>query len=273
MQVSSRDQFRRNVRLRPARRRSNSHLISISANIHSASFAATVLPDVAEESASSSKSYEQSNNKATIQQSTGASHIQPCYPEKTINCSNGVLGAAVSHPVFIAHMLPLTAVSLTAEEWKARVDLAAIYRICHNLGLNEGINNHLTATIPGMPGHFLVFPFGLLWSEVTASNLLLMDNKVCCAAVPAKLPLNLALLLCAARRWLNSSTKYILPRILYPSGIALHCQATDFETQHCSGNSDSSSTCIISKCLRAGKCCTWQRASRGHSILDPQQNS
>lgn len=64
------------------------------------------------------------------------------------------------------------------EEWKARVDLAAIYRVCQNHGFNEGINNHLTATVPGMPGHFLVFPFGLLWSEVTASNLLLMDSKV-----------------------------------------------------------------------------------------------
>jgi len=66
-----------------------------------------------------------------------------------------------------------------SEEWKARVDLAALYRVCHNHGMNEGINNHLTAAVPGMPGHFLVFAFGLLWSEVTASNLLLMDSKVC----------------------------------------------------------------------------------------------
>lgn len=73
--------------------------------------------------------------------------------------------------------------AVDAEEWKARVDLAAIYRVCHNLGFNEGINNHLTAVVPGMPGHFLVFAFGLLWSEVTASNLLLMDHQVCCAAV------------------------------------------------------------------------------------------
>ena len=64
------------------------------------------------------------------------------------------------------------------DEWKARVDLAAIYRLCHSLGFNEGINNHLTAAVPDMPGHFLVFPFGLLWSEVTASNLLLVDSEV-----------------------------------------------------------------------------------------------
>ena len=183
VQVSSSDRFRRNVRSCPASRRGGSHLTFSSAHAHYASFAATVSPEVAEESASSSKSYEQGNNKATTQQSTGASHIRPCYPDKTINCSDGVLDTAVSRLMFLGHMLRLTAVSLVAEEWKARVDLAAIYRICHNLGLNEGINNHLTATIPGMPGHFLVFPFGLLWSEVTASNLLLMDNKVCCAAV------------------------------------------------------------------------------------------
>lgn len=64
------------------------------------------------------------------------------------------------------------------DEWKARVDLAAIYRLCHLLGFNEGINNHLTAAVPDMPDHFLVFPFGLLWSEVTASNLLLVDSEV-----------------------------------------------------------------------------------------------
>lgn len=105
--------------------------------------AAVVAPDVIEESGPS--------NRSTQQQSSGSTHIKPCYPPKTINCSD--------------------------EEWKARVDLAAIYRLCDMKGLNEGINNHLTATVPGMPGHFLVFPFGLLWSEVTASNLLLMDNK------------------------------------------------------------------------------------------------
>lgn len=65
-----------------------------------------------------------------------------------------------------------------AAEWKARVDLAALYRLCDSQGLNEGINNHITAEVPDMPGHFLVFAFGLHWSEVTASNLLLVDSEV-----------------------------------------------------------------------------------------------
>ena len=91
VRVLNTDQFRRTIRSCSARRRSDNSLTSCSASVHSASFAATVSPDVAEESASPSKSYEQSNNKATTQQSTGASHVKSCYPEKTINCSNGNL--------------------------------------------------------------------------------------------------------------------------------------------------------------------------------------
>ena len=63
-----------------------------------------------------------------------------------------------------------------AEEWKARVDLAAAYRLCHLHKLNEGIVNHLTVMVPGQKNRFLVFPFGLMWNEVTASNLLVVDE-------------------------------------------------------------------------------------------------
>eukprot|EP00884_Botryococcus_braunii_P019577 jgi/Botrbrau1/6302/Bobra.0339s0013.1 len=63
----------------------------------------------------------------------------------------------------------------TEAEWQARVDLAAAYRILENMNMVDGINNHLTATIPGEPNHFLVHPFGLKWSEVTASNLVKVD--------------------------------------------------------------------------------------------------
>lgn len=60
-------------------------------------------------------------------------------------------------------------------EWQVRVDLAAAHRMAVLQGFNEGIFNHLTATIPGKPGSFLVNPFGLYWSEVTASNLIEVD--------------------------------------------------------------------------------------------------
>ena len=76
------------------------------------------------------------------------------------------------------HLSNPTPALLPAAEWRARVDLAALYRLCDSQGLNEGINNHITAEVPDMPGHFLVFAFGLHWSEVTASNLLLVDSEV-----------------------------------------------------------------------------------------------
>ena len=175
------DQHTCSPRIRSARHCSVAPQAISSTRAQDGAFAATVSPDVADESSSSSEAYEQGNSKATTQQSSGASHIKPCYPEKTINCSDGkAVSTAASVQHFSVTAYQLTCPVQTAEEWKARIDLAAIYRVCHNLGLNEGINNHLTAMVPGMPGHFLVFPFGLLWSEVTASNLLLMDNQVCC---------------------------------------------------------------------------------------------
>lgn len=64
--------------------------------------------------------------------------------------------------------------------WQVRVDLAAAHRLAVMQGLNEGIFNHLTATIPGKDDRFLVNPFGLYWTEVTASCLLEVshDGKV-----------------------------------------------------------------------------------------------
>ena len=61
------------------------------------------------------------------------------------------------------------------EEWDARVQLAAAYRIFDHLGWSELIYNHLSLRVPGEDGHFLVNPFGLRYREVTASNLVKVD--------------------------------------------------------------------------------------------------
>ncbi|MFM2121200.1 MAG: hypothetical protein RL722_2668 [Pseudomonadota bacterium] len=60
-------------------------------------------------------------------------------------------------------------------EWAARVELAAAYRILAHLGWAELIYNHISLRVPGEPGHFLINPFGLHYSEVTASNLVKVD--------------------------------------------------------------------------------------------------
>jgi ribulose-5-phosphate 4-epimerase/fuculose-1-phosphate aldolase len=60
-------------------------------------------------------------------------------------------------------------------ERQARIDLAACYRLAAHFGLNEGIDNHLTVMLPGYEDRFLLTPFGLHWSEVRASDLLVLD--------------------------------------------------------------------------------------------------
>ncbi|WP_246590203.1 class II aldolase/adducin family protein [Marinobacterium ramblicola] len=60
-------------------------------------------------------------------------------------------------------------------EWNARVDLAAMYRIFAYLKWDESIYNHISLRVPGEPGHFLINPFGLHYSEITASNLVKID--------------------------------------------------------------------------------------------------
>ena len=60
-------------------------------------------------------------------------------------------------------------------EWQARVQLAALYRIFAYLKWDESIYNHISLRVPGEPGHFLINPFGLHYSEVCASNLVKID--------------------------------------------------------------------------------------------------
>ena len=66
------------------------------------------------------------------------------------------------------------------DEWKARVELAACYRIFALLGWAEMIYNHITVRLPAsvcgeQEKQFLINPFGLHYSEVTASNLVRID--------------------------------------------------------------------------------------------------
>ncbi len=58
---------------------------------------------------------------------------------------------------------------------QARADLAACHRLAARFGLNEGIDNHLTMLVPGYSDRFYLAPFGLLWSEVKASDLMELD--------------------------------------------------------------------------------------------------
>jgi ribulose-5-phosphate 4-epimerase/fuculose-1-phosphate aldolase len=61
--------------------------------------------------------------------------------------------------------------SVGAEEWQVRVDLAACYRLAACYGWTDLIYTHISARVPGPEEHFLLNPFGLMFDEICASNL------------------------------------------------------------------------------------------------------
>jgi ribulose-5-phosphate 4-epimerase/fuculose-1-phosphate aldolase len=62
-----------------------------------------------------------------------------------------------------------------ATEASIRVDLAAAYRLVKHFGWDDLVFTHLSARIPGPEHHFLINPYGLLFDEITASNLVKID--------------------------------------------------------------------------------------------------
>ena len=82
----------------------------------------------------------------------------------------------MTEPVTMSATSPATC---HPDEWAARVELAACYRVFAHLGWTEMIYNHITVRLPdsvtGGEKHFLINPFGLHYSEVTASNLVKID--------------------------------------------------------------------------------------------------
>ncbi|GAA5235019.1 class II aldolase/adducin family protein [Verticiella sediminum] len=75
-------------------------------------------------------------------------------------------------------------------EWQCRLELAACYRLFDWLGWSEMIFNHITLRVPGgdeSNPHYLINPYGLHYSEVTATNLVKIDrhgNKIDASPYP-----------------------------------------------------------------------------------------
>lgn len=61
------------------------------------------------------------------------------------------------------------------DEWKTRVDLAALYRLVALEGWDDLIFTHISCRVPGPEHHFLLNPFGMTFGEVTASGLVKVD--------------------------------------------------------------------------------------------------
>ena len=64
---------------------------------------------------------------------------------------------------------------VTPAEWKARVDLAACYRLVDLYGMSDMMANHISAAVPGEEGAFLINAYGMMYEEITASSLIKID--------------------------------------------------------------------------------------------------
>ena len=79
---------------------------------------------------------------------------------------NGKIGMGTS--------LPQAPVGVDDNEWEARLDLAACYRMVSYYGWTSVVYNHITLRIPSTDT-FLINPFGLRYDEIKASNLIRLD--------------------------------------------------------------------------------------------------
>ena len=61
------------------------------------------------------------------------------------------------------------------EEWRARVELAAAYRLTALMGWTDMLGTHISCRVPGTHDQFLINPYGLLFEEMTASDLIKCD--------------------------------------------------------------------------------------------------
>jgi ribulose-5-phosphate 4-epimerase/fuculose-1-phosphate aldolase len=66
---------------------------------------------------------------------------------------------------------------VSPEEWQARVELAALYRLTAAYGWTDLVFTHISMRVPGPEHHFLINPYGLMFDEITASSLVKVDQN------------------------------------------------------------------------------------------------
>jgi ribulose-5-phosphate 4-epimerase/fuculose-1-phosphate aldolase len=75
-----------------------------------------------------------------------------------------------THPV-----AAMNAKTIPEIEWRLRQELAACYRLLAHFRLTDLIYTHCTVRVPGPQHRYLINPYGLMWDEITASNLVLLE--------------------------------------------------------------------------------------------------
>ncbi|XP_065071501.1 alpha-adducin-like [Rhopilema esculentum] len=67
--------------------------------------------------------------------------------------------------------------SMSKAERVLRTKLAAVYRLVDLFGWSQVIYNHISVRVSEEKNHFLINPFGLLYSEITSSSLVKIDGE------------------------------------------------------------------------------------------------
>lgn len=78
-------------------------------------------------------------------------------------------------PEGATHPSPRAAASVSAEEQRLRIELAACYRLIAHFRMTDLIFTHISVRLPGPAHHFLINPYGLMFDEITASSLVKID--------------------------------------------------------------------------------------------------
>jgi ribulose-5-phosphate 4-epimerase/fuculose-1-phosphate aldolase len=64
---------------------------------------------------------------------------------------------------------------ISQAEQQIRIDLAACYRLVALYDMDDMFSTHISARVPGPETHFLLNPYGMLFEQVTASDLVKVD--------------------------------------------------------------------------------------------------
>jgi ribulose-5-phosphate 4-epimerase/fuculose-1-phosphate aldolase len=114
------------------------------------------------------------------------------------------------------------------DETAARRELAACYRLFDHLGWTEGIFNHITLRVPHADAsrpHYLINPFGLHYSEVTAQNLVKIDVDGEVVA-PSEYPINRAGFVIHGAIHAARPDAHCVMHVHTTAGVAVACKAS-----------------------------------------------
>jgi ribulose-5-phosphate 4-epimerase/fuculose-1-phosphate aldolase len=65
---------------------------------------------------------------------------------------------------------------IAPQEWQARCELAALYRMIAHFRMTDLIDTHISLRVPGPEHHFLINRYGVLFDHMRASDLVKIDH-------------------------------------------------------------------------------------------------